>query len=109
SPSDSAAATAERPRLNLGPYGQPYSSPTLTSLSDSSPRFESHVEVLGKAPRDPNLAMAVWWEHFNLSTAAIYGKGTIFRQAPPKGMIDVVPFVQWWLDKRKKKKEQEEP
>ena len=53
----------------------------------------------GKAPVDFNPAMSVWWAHFNFTSAAVYGRGTAFRAAPPQGSVDVTPLVNWVADK----------
>jgi hypothetical protein len=103
-PADSNARKAKdgesRPRkLDLGPYGAPAGgTPQVETLTDT-PRFESTIEVEGKAPADLNQTMSVWWAHFNLPTAAIYGRGTAFRAPPPQGSVDVTPLVGWVADK----------
>ena len=86
-------------RLDLGPYGAPAGGrPQVESITDT-PRFESTIDVEGKAPADFNLTMAVWWAHFNLPKGGVYGRGTAFRQAPPQGSVDVTPLVGWVADK----------
>ena len=100
----SAAPDAPVPkRLNLGPYGRLDTSPVSALLE--MPRFDSSVDVVGRAPRDPNRAMAVWWKHFDIEPPSIYGRGTAFRQPPPPGSVDLVPLVQWVADKIKKSKD----
>lgn len=96
----SATPTPQRPRkLDLGPYGAPAGgTPQVESITDT-PRFESSIEVEGKLPRDLNQTMAVWWAHFNLPKGGVYGRGTAFRQPPPKGSVDVTPLVGWVADK----------
>lgn len=95
-----AAATA-RPsatkRLNLGRPGLP--------VGDlMAPRFSDAVEVWGKAPPDLDQTMAVWWDHFDITSPAIYGRGTAFRQPPPAGSVDIVPLVEWVVKKVKDRK-----
>jgi hypothetical protein len=89
-----------RPRkLDLGPYGAPAGgTPKVETLTDT-PRFESTIEVEGKAPLDLNQTMSVWWAHFNLTGASVYGRGTAFRAPPPQGSVDVTPLVGWVADK----------
>lgn len=92
--------TRQAPRkLDLGPYGAPAAgTPKVETLTDT-PRFESSIDVEGKAPPDFNRTMAVWWAHFDFTSPAVYGRGTAFRQAPPKGSVDVTPLVGWVADK----------
>ena len=99
-PADANARKAKegetRPRkLDLGPYGAPTGgTPEVEELTDM-PRFESTIEVEGKAPVDFDQTMSVWWGHFNISTGAIYGQGTAFRMGAPQGGVDIVPLVKW--------------
>jgi hypothetical protein len=102
-PADESARKKEaeqRPRkLDLGPYGAPTGgTPQVEAITDL-PRFESTIEVEGRAPLDLNQTMSIWWEHFNISQGAIYGRGTAFRTAPPQGSVDIVPLVTWVADK----------
>lgn len=89
-----------RPRkLDLGPYGAPAGgTPKVETLTDL-PRFESTIEVEGRAPSDLNQTMSVWWAHFNFTSPAVYGRGTAFRAPPPQGSVDVTPLVGWVADK----------
>lgn len=102
SPTASApeAAAIARPsatkRLNLGRPGLP-----VEDLM--APRFSAEVEVWARAPRDLNQTMAVWWDHFNITAPAIYGRGTAFRQPPPPGSVDITPLVEWVVKKVKDK------
>jgi hypothetical protein len=96
-PADADAKKKEgegRPRkLDLGPYGAPTGGkPEVEELTDI-PRFESTIEVEGKAPADFNQTMSVWWAHFNIPLGAVYGRGTAFRAPPPQGSVDVTPLV----------------
>jgi hypothetical protein len=97
-PADANARKAKegesRPRkLDLGPYGAPTGgTPEVEELTDM-PRFESTIEVEGKAPMDLNQTMSVWWAHFNIPLGAVYGRGTAFRAPPPQGSVDVTPLV----------------
>ena len=99
-PATKPADGEERPRkLDLGPYGAPAGgTPKVETLTDA-PRFESTIDVEGKAPVDFNQAMSVWWAHFNFTSSAVYGRGTAFRAAPPQGSVDVTPLVNWVADK----------
>jgi hypothetical protein len=98
--SPQAATPTPAPRkLDLGPYGAPAGGrPKVETLTDT-PRFESTIDVEDRAPRDFNQTMAVWWAHFNLPKGGVYGRGTAFRQPPPKGSVDVTPLVGWVADK----------
>lgn len=88
-------------RLDLGPYRAPTGGrPQVESITDT-PRFESTIEVEGKAPADFNLTMAVWWAHFNLPKGGVYGRGSAFRAPPPQGSVDVTPLVGWVAGKVK--------
>src|ERR1041384_4080944 len=51
-----ATAAARNGRLNLGPFGRPYTSPLDPSTADL-PRFHSSVEVQDKAPPAPKQPM----------------------------------------------------
>lgn len=95
-----ATPTPPAPRkLDLGPYGAPAGGrPKVEAITDT-PRFESAIDVEGKAPPNLNQTMAVWWAHFNITKGAVYGRGTAFRQPPPKGSVDVTPLVGWVADK----------
>lgn len=97
---EAATPTPTAPRkLDLGPYGAPAGGrPGVEAITDT-PRFESAIDVEGKAPPDLNQTMAVWWEHFNITKGGVYGRGTAFRQPPPKGSVDVTPLVGWVADK----------
>jgi hypothetical protein len=98
----SASAQPEQttPRkLDLGPYGAPPAGrPKVETLTDT-PRFESTIDVEGKLPPDFNRTMAVWWAHFNFTSPSVYGRGTAFRHAPPKGSVDITPLIGWAADK----------
>lgn len=84
-------------RLNLGRPGVP-----VEDLM--APRFSAEVEVWARAPRDLDQTMAVWWDHFNITAPAIYGRGTAFRQPPPPGSVDITPLVEWVAKKVKNRK-----
>ena len=70
-------------------------------------RFDAQVDVEGKAPRDPNEAMAVWWRHFNFQTS-IYGRGINIRTPSHPGAFDIVPLVDWLAKKTKEAKKAKE-
>jgi hypothetical protein len=95
-----AGVAQQAKRLNLGPYGRLDTSPVAALLE--MPRFDSSIDVVGRAPRDPNRAMAVWWKHFDIEPPAIYGRGIAFRQPPPPGSVDIVPLIEWIAKKVKK-------
>jgi hypothetical protein len=93
-------ADEERPRkLDLGPYGAPSGgTPKVETITDL-PRFESTIDVEAKAPADLNQTMSLWWSHFNMTSASVYGYGTAFRAPPPNGSVDITPLVGWVSDK----------
>jgi hypothetical protein len=95
-----ASQESAPPRLDLGPYAAPAGGvPKVETLTDL-PRFESTIEVEGKAPPpDLNETMSVWWGHFNFTSPSVYGRGTAFRAPPPQGSVDVTPLVGWVADK----------
>lgn len=86
-------------KLDLGPYAAPAGGTPKVEVLTDTPRFEAIIEVEGKAPPDYNRTMSVWWAHFNFTEPAVYGRGTAFRQPPPKGSVDVTPLVGWVADK----------
>src|SRR5262245_52314851 len=81
---------AEQPAdaLNLGTWGRP-GAVTAESVLRDAPRFESTVNVEGRAPRDPNEAMAEWWRHFNLPEGSIYGQGLSYFPGQPVNAINI--------------------
>lgn len=100
SPSPAAKASA-RHRLDLGPYAAPGGG-TPKPEETTAPRFESEIEVHGKGPLpDPNETMAVWWQHFDFTSQAIYGYGSAFGIQAPPGSVNLLPLVQVAADKVK--------
>jgi hypothetical protein len=69
------------------------------------PRFESQVDVWGKAPRDPNEALSAFFKN---SDRAIYqgGQYTVTPYGSP--VADFVPLVKWVAKKVKNKTEENE-
>jgi hypothetical protein len=93
------AAQSDQRKLDLGPYGAPAGgTPKVEALTDT-PRFESSIDVEGRAPADFNQTMSVWWAHFNFTSPSVYGRGTAFRAPPPNGSVDITPLVGWVADK----------
>jgi hypothetical protein len=83
-----------RPRLDLGSYGAPSAGPPKGGTLTESPRFESTIDVEGKAPADFNATMAVWWRHFDFESPAIYGQG----KGIPNGGVNLLPLVTKAVD-----------
>jgi hypothetical protein len=97
---ETSVPASERPRLKLGPYGRAYTNPVSDAAASTLPRFESSVEVFGKAPPlEFNQTMAVWWDHFNISTGSLYGKGI-----PTYQTVNLIPLAEWLAKKVKEKK-----
>jgi hypothetical protein len=87
-------APSARPRLDLGSYGAPTAGPPRGGALSESPRFESTIDVEGKAPADFNATMAVWWRHFDFESPAIYGQG----KGIPNGGVNLLPLVTKAVD-----------
>jgi len=85
---------AVRRRLDLGPYGAPAAGPPPAGSLSEAPRFESTIDVEGKAPVDWDATMAVWWRHYDFDSPAIYGQG----QGIPNGGVNLVPLVTKAVD-----------
>jgi hypothetical protein len=81
-------------RLDLGPYGAPAAGPPQGGTLSEAPRFESTIDVEGKAPADFDATMAVWWRHFDFESPAIYGQG----QGIPNGGVNLLPLVSKAVD-----------
>jgi hypothetical protein len=81
-------------RLDLGSYGAPAGGPPRGGTLTESPRFESTIDVEGKAPADFNATMAVWWRHFDFESPAIYGQG----KGIPNGGVNLLPLVTKAVD-----------
>lgn len=84
-------------RLDLGPYGAPAAGPPRGGTLTEAPRFESTIDVEGKAPADFDATMAVWWRHFDFESPAIYGQG----KGIPNGGVNLLPLVSKVVDKVK--------
>src|SRR5687767_9009199 len=89
-PSPKAAAR----RLDLGPYAAPAAGPPQGGTLSEAPRFESTIDVEGKAPADFDATMAVWWRHFDFESPAIYGQG----KGIPNGGVNLLPLVTKAVD-----------
>jgi hypothetical protein len=81
-------------RLDLGPYGAPAAGPPQGGTLSEAPRFESTIDVEGKAPADFDATMAVWWRHFDFESPAIYGQG----KGIPNGGVNLLPLVSKAVD-----------
>jgi hypothetical protein len=106
-------ATAERspaPRahrkLKLGPFADPYARVDDAALAELL-RFYQHIEVEGKAPQDLQMAMEVWWDHFNFEHA-VYGRGYNVQKPMANGAINILPLIDW-LKKKVKENRRNKP
>jgi pimeloyl-ACP methyl ester carboxylesterase len=95
---DSEIALAATPKkLDLGAYTlfapPPKPSPKI------GPRFDTSIDVVASLPKDPNVAMAEWWRHWNFEYA-IYGRG-INIQTPIAGGFNILPLIEWLGKKAK--------
>jgi hypothetical protein len=81
-------------RLDLGPYGAPTAGPPRGGTLSEAPRFESTIDVEGKAPADFDATMAAWWRHFDFESPAIYGQG----KGIPNGGVNLLPLVSKVVD-----------
>jgi len=100
-PSPSPAA---RPRLDLGPYGAPAAGPPQGGSLSEAPRFESTIDVEGKAPVDWDATMATWWRHYDFDSPAIYGQG----KGIPNGGVNLIPLISKVADSFKDAKRNRE-
>jgi hypothetical protein len=94
SPTPRPSPTPAPRRLDLGSYGAPAGGPPQGGTLTESPRFESTIDVEGKAPADFNATMAVWWRHFDFESPAIYGQG----KGIPNGGVNLLPLVTKAVD-----------
>jgi hypothetical protein len=104
---DSELAVAATPKkLDLGAYvlfaPPPKPSPKI------GPHFDTSIEVVASAPRDPNEAMAEWWRHWNFETS-IYGRGINVQKPMPGGGFNILPLIEWLGKKAKERRENREP
>ena len=99
--SDALAAAATPKKLDLGAYTlfapPPKPSPKL------GPRFDTSIEVVASLPRDPNVAMAEWWRHWNFEYS-IYGRGINIQKPMPGGGFNILPLIEWLSKKAKDRK-----
>jgi hypothetical protein len=98
-------ATAPRSWLDLGAHGRP-GGVSAQALLDA-PRFESHIDVEGQAPRDLNETMALWWQHFDLPVPTPYGDANSSSYRPgTQGApaVNLLPVFGWIKDKIKDRK-----
>ena len=108
-PSPSPPPSAQR--LKLGPYVDPYGPVTAERLLDV-PRFETRVEVLGKAMDSAALtAKMEWWmRDFEPIRGAVSHQGSApsveemreYRPGVTPG-ANIVPILEWLADKLNKK------
>jgi hypothetical protein len=73
-----------------------------------APRFDTQVEVLARAPRDPNVVMADWWRHWNFEYS-IYGRGINIQQPMPGGGFNILPLIEWLGKKAREREENRQP
>lgn len=104
---DSELALATIPKkLDLGAYTlfapPPKPSPKL------GPRFDTSIDVVASLPRDPNVAMADWWRHWNFEYS-IYGRGINIQQPMPGGGFNILPLIEWLGKKAKDRERNREP
>ena len=98
---DSELAVAATPKkLDLGAYTlfapPPKPSPKL------GPRFDTSIDVVASLPRDPNVAMAEWWRHWNFEYS-IYGHGINIQKPMPGGGFNILPLIEWLSKKAKER------
>jgi len=99
-------AVAPRAWLDLGAHGRP-GAVTVQTLLDA-PRFQSSIDVEGKAPQDLNQTMAVWWRHFDLPAPAVYGQNSNYRPGSTvTPAVNLLPVFGWIADKIKDRKNRE--
>jgi len=99
---DSELAAAATPKkLDLGAYTL-FAPPPKPSVK-LGPRFDTSIEVVASMPRDPNVAMAEWWRHWNFEYS-IYGRGINIQKPMPGGGFNILPLIEW-LSKKAKERE----
>ena len=107
-----AGETAERKRLDLGPY-RLGAKPELVALPPSdTPKFHDRVEVHGRAHDAAALtAKMEWWlRDFEYTRGAVPLNGSApsllemrdHRPTPPLA-VDILPVLRWLSDKLSKK------
>jgi hypothetical protein len=110
-PKPSPAPSPAAKRLRFGPYVDPYGPVPADRILDV-PRFDTRVEVHGKAmDRVALTARMEWWmRDFEPMRGAVSRAGSApsieemkdHRHHPPDA-INVVPILDWLLDKLNKK------
>jgi hypothetical protein len=93
-------------KLDLGAYKlfAPEAKPSAVAAA----RFDTTVTVLGRAPRDPNEAMAEWWRHWNFETS-VYGHGINIQKPMPGGGFNLLPLFEWLGKKAREREENRQP
>jgi len=110
-PKPSPAPSPAAKRLRLGPYVDPYGPVPVDRILDV-PRFETRVDVHGKAMDTAALtARMEWWmRDFEPMRGAVSRAGSApslqelrdHRPHPPDA-VDIVPVLDWLLGKLNKK------
>ena len=88
-----------RRRLDLGTFGSPYAEAPRDASRNL--RFESWVDVIGEPKPTPNETMMVWWEHFDFTEPAVYGRGYNLNGQP--NSVNLLPLFEKIYDKLKRK------
>jgi len=103
--SDAIAAAATPKNLILGDYAlfAPVPKPSVVL----GPRFDTAIEVVASLPRDPNVAMADWWRHWNFEYS-VYGRGINIQKPMPGGGFNLLPLFEWIGKKAKEREEKRE-
>ena len=98
---ESELAVAARPKkLDLGAYS--LFAPPPQPSSKVGPRFDISIDVVARPPRDPNVAMAEWWRHWNFEYS-IYGRGINVQTPMPGGGFNLIPLFEWLAKKAKER------
>lgn len=98
-----AAATPKN--LNLGDYALFAPAPKVPVTI--GPRFDTEIDVVASLPRDPNVAMADWWRHWNFEYS-IYGRGINVQNPMPGGGYNLLPLFEWIGKKAKERSAERE-
>ncbi len=93
-------------QLNLGDYRLFAPPPKPSTIAAA--RFDTSVDVLARAPRDPNEAMAEWWRHWNFEYS-IYGHGINIQKPMPGGGFNLLPLFEWLGKKAREREENRVP
>jgi hypothetical protein len=86
--------------LDLGTWGRP-GAITAETVLQGAPRFESTVTVEGRGPRDPNQAMAEWWDSWDLPEPTVYGQNLTYRPGVPINSVNLLPLIDLIVKKIK--------